>query len=103
MNKKEIPPNPAGRNGVRTKIKELRGTLRPGEGPSDEPNPEMITDEIETPDGVLDDAADHFQHFAKIATDMGVMTIADVPAMVLLANSQYRYEKYQNLSLVPRQ
>lgn len=97
MSQKENPRNPAGRNGVPTKLKELRGTARPGQTSSDEPDPEMITGEIEIPDGVLPDAEEHFQHFLNIAIDMGVMTVADVPAMVLLANSQYRFEKYRDV------
>ena len=97
MSQKENPRNPAGRNGVPTKLKEIRGTLRPSDKNNGEPEPEIITGEIEAPSDVLEDAVDDFQYFARLAQDMGVLSVVDIPAMVLLANNYHIYRKTQKI------
>ena len=95
----EKPRNPNGRAGVPTELKKQRGTYRPGNANKEEPQPERVTGEIETPADVLEEAVDDFQYFAKLAQDMGVLSVADIPAMVLLANNHHIYKKAQKIVL----
>ena len=48
---------------------------------------------------MLEEAVDDFQYFAKLAQDMGVLSVADIPAMVLLANNHHIYKKAQKIVL----
>jgi len=95
----EKPRNPNGRAGVPTELKKQRGTFRPSSANKNEPQPEPVTGEIETPTDVLEDAVDDFQYFAMLAQDMGVLSVADIPAMVLLANHHHIYKKTQKIVL----